>query len=242
MSYDLVRDAEEYAREQSGVPKAPESVGWMVRYLRSLARPMGRIHVDFGEPVHLALAPDPNDQLAISKIAFQVAVEANRVMPATFPAVVSTALLGAFPRALTEHEIIRKSLMTQWATSRGVRLSPDFNLEYASNMANLLENMIKEGIITRFDGGPETAYGIADGQARLQASTAIRLSFFRRERLLNSPSRRDRNHHPALPPCSGQKCRSCVTCLSSNFSIPTRKYSSRTSTGAIGENPNGSLF
>ena len=166
VSYDLVRDAEEYAREQSGVPKAPESVGWMVRYLRSLARPMGRIHVDFGEPVRLASAPDPDDQLAISKIAFQVAVEANRVTPATFPAVVSTGLLGAFPRALTEPEIVREvSVMTQWATSRGVRLSPDFNLDYASNMASLLENMIKEGIITRFDGGPETVYGIAEGQA-----------------------------------------------------------------------------
>ena len=70
--------------------------------------------------MRLDRAPDPNDQLAISKIAFQVAVEANRVTPATFPAVVSTALLGAFPRALTEPEIIREvSTMTQWATSRG---------------------------------------------------------------------------------------------------------------------------
>ena len=166
VSYDLVRDAEEYAREQSGMPKAPESVGWMVRYLKSLARPMGRIHVDFGEPVRLASAPEPNDELAISKIAFQVAVEANRVTPATFPAVVSTALLGAFPRALTEPEIIWEvSVITQWATTREVRLSPDFNLNFAEDMAGLLENMIEEGIITRFEGGPETVYGIADGQA-----------------------------------------------------------------------------
>ena len=166
VSYDLVRDAEEYAREQSGMPKAPESVGWMVRYLKSLARPMGRIHVDFGDPVRLASAPDPNDELAISKIAFQVAVEANRVTPATFPAVVSTALLGAFPRALTEPEIIREvSVITEWATTRDVRLSPDFNLNFAKDMAGLLENMIEEGIITRFEGGPETVYGIAEGQA-----------------------------------------------------------------------------
>ena len=127
---------------------------------------MGRIHIDFGEPVRLDSAPDPNDQLAISKIAFQVAVEANRVTPATFPAVVSTALLGAFPRALTEPEIIQEvSAMTQWATSRGVRLSPDFNLNFAEDMADLLANMIKEGIIARFEGGPETVYGIAEGQA-----------------------------------------------------------------------------
>ena len=166
MSYDLIRDAEEYSREQSGTPKAPESISWLIRYLRSLARPMWRIHVDFGQPVCLPIAPDPSDQLAISKIAFQVAVEANRVTPATFPAVVSTSLLGAFPRALTEAEIIRDvTVMTQWATSRGVRLSPDFNLHFASEMRSLLSNMIKEGIITAFDGGPETVYGIADGQA-----------------------------------------------------------------------------
>jgi len=168
VSYDLVRDAEEYAREQSGVPKAPESVGWLVRYLRSLARPMGRIHVDFGEPVRLDVAPLPDDQLAISKIAFQVAVEANRVTPATFPAVVSATLLGAFPRALTETEVIREVRdITQWATKRGVRLSPDFNLNYGNNMPALLGNMIDEGIITRFDGGPETVYGIAEGQAAI---------------------------------------------------------------------------
>ena len=166
VSYDLVRDAEQYARVQSGTPKAPESVGWMVRYLKSLARPMGRIHVDFGEPVRLDVAPDPDDQLAISKIAFQVAVEANRVTPATFPAVVSTALLGAFPRALTEPEIVKDvSVMTEWATARGVRLSPDFNLNYAQEIASLLANMMEEGIITRFEGGPETVYGIAEGQA-----------------------------------------------------------------------------
>jgi len=168
VSYDLVRDAEEYAREQSGVPKAPESVGWLVRYLRSLARPMGRIHVDFGEPVRLDEAPLPDDQIAISKIAFQVAVEANRVTPATFPAVVSASLLGAFPRALTETEVIREVRdITRWATARDVRLSPDFNLNYADNMPALLGNMIDEGIITRFDGGPETVYGIAEGQAAI---------------------------------------------------------------------------
>ena len=166
VSYDLVRDAEEYAREQSGTPKAPESLGWMVRYLKSLARPMGRIHVDFGEPVRLDAAPDPEDQLAISKIAFQVAVEANRITPATFPAVVSTALLGAFPRALTEPEIVNEVLiMTEWANARGVRLSPDFNLNYAKEIGSLLANMMEEGIITRFGGGTETVYGIAEGQA-----------------------------------------------------------------------------
>ena len=55
--------------------------------------------------------------------------------------------------------------MTEWATARGVRLSPDFNLNYAEEIGTLLANMMEEGIISRFEGGPETVYGIAEGQA-----------------------------------------------------------------------------
>ena len=46
-----------------------------------------------------------------------------------------------------------------------MRLSPDFNLNYAEEIGSLLTNMMEEGIITRFEGGPETVYGIAEGQA-----------------------------------------------------------------------------
>lgn len=166
VSYDLVRDAEEYAREQGGVPKAPESLGWLLGYLRSLARPMGKIYVDFGDAVVLPKAPDPEDRLAISKVAFQVAVEANRVMPITLPAVVSMALLGVYPRALTEQEVTEESrLIIAWAKARGLRLSPDFDQQYAEGTAKLLDLMIDERIITRFDGGPNTVFGIENGRA-----------------------------------------------------------------------------
>ena len=172
VSYDLVRDAEEYAREQAGVPKAPESIAWMISYLRSLARPMGKIYVNFGEPVKLAQAPDPSDRLALSKIAFEVAVEANRVTPITLPAAVSMALLGVYPRALTEQEVIFEvSRITQWADARAIRQSADLKplskdtMQAAQAMHAGLNLMIEEGIISRFDGGMETVYGIAPGQA-----------------------------------------------------------------------------
>ncbi len=166
VTYDLIRDAEEYAREQAGHPKAPESLSWLIGYIRSLAQPMGKIYVDFGDPVILPQAPDPNDSLALSKIAFRVAVEANRVTPITFPAVVSMSLLGVYPRALTEQEIAKqiKDLM-YFAEVRNLRVSPDFDYDYAVNMDNLLGIMIDGGIISRFDGGPQTVYGISEGQA-----------------------------------------------------------------------------
>ncbi len=166
VTYDLIRDAEEYAREQAGVPKAPESLGWLIGYVRSLARPMGKIYVDFGEPVVLTEAPAPEDRLAVSKVAFQVAVEANRVTPITFPAVVSMALLGVYPRALTEQEVTDEVTdLISWATSRDLRLSPDFNRQYEQGVGKLLDLMIEEGIMTRFTGGPATVYGIAQGRS-----------------------------------------------------------------------------
>ena len=161
VSYDLIRDAEEYAREQSGVPKAPESLSWLVGYIRSLARPMGKIYVDFGEPVVLPEAPSPDDRMAVAKIAFQVAVEANRVTPITYPAVICMALLGVYPRAQTESEVAATvdDIIT-WAKGRNLRMSSDLDQQQLQDTGQLLDLMIGEGIITRFTGGPTTVYGI----------------------------------------------------------------------------------
>ncbi|MEH6515411.1 MAG: glycerol-3-phosphate 1-O-acyltransferase [Halioglobus sp.] len=162
ISYDLIRDVEEYATEQTGMGKGPESLRWFIGYVRSLARPMGKVYMDIGEPVVLDRAPDPNDSLAISKIAFEVAVEANRVTPITFPSLVTMSLLGAAPKALTEAEVIEElgTLLT-WAEERNLRISADFDRAYADQMDGLLGLMINEKIVTRYDEGPETVYGIA---------------------------------------------------------------------------------
>ena len=98
ISYDLIRDVEEYATEQTGRGKGAESLRWFIGYIRSLARPMGKVYMDIGEPVVLDRAPDPDDSLALSKIAFEVAVEANHVTPITFPSLVTMSLLGPRPR------------------------------------------------------------------------------------------------------------------------------------------------
>ncbi|MBN7796430.1 glycerol-3-phosphate 1-O-acyltransferase [Parahaliea mediterranea] len=165
ISYDLIRDVEEYATEQTGRGKGAESLRWFIGYVRSLARPMGKVYMDIGKPVVLERAPEPEDSLALSKIAFEVAVEANRVTPITFPALVAMSLLGAAPRALAEGEVAEDlDRLLQWAEDRGLRISPDFDRTYAEQMDGLLGIMIDEGIVTRYDEGPETVYGVAPEQ------------------------------------------------------------------------------
>ncbi|MFV0277280.1 MAG: 1-acyl-sn-glycerol-3-phosphate acyltransferase, partial [Parahaliea sp.] len=165
ISYDLIRDVEEYATEQTGRGKGTESLRWFIGYVRSLARPMGKVYMDIGKPVVLERAPEPSDRLALSKIAFEVAVEANQVTPITFPSLVAMSLLGAAPQAQTEANVTEDlDRLLRWAEERGLRISPDFDRSYAEQMDGLLGIMIDEGIVTRYDEGPETVYGVAPEQ------------------------------------------------------------------------------
>ncbi|MEM8498990.1 MAG: glycerol-3-phosphate 1-O-acyltransferase [Pseudomonadota bacterium] len=165
ISYDLIRDVEEYATEQMGRQKTAESLSWFIGYIRSLAKPMGKVYMDIGEPVVLERAPDPDDRLALSKIAFQVAVQANNVTPLTFPSLVTTSLLAKAPRAQTERQVIQDlQELLHYASLRGLRISEDFDLDYADHMDGLLGIMIDEGIVTRYDQGPDIVYGIAPDQ------------------------------------------------------------------------------
>ena len=165
ISYDLIRDVEEYATEQTSHGKGAESLRWLIGYLRSLARPMGKVYVDIGEPVVLDRAPDPGDRLALSKIAFEVAVEANHVTAITFPSLATMSLLGAAPKALTEKEVVADlNALLRWASARGIRVSKDFNLTFADHIPSLLGIMLDEGIVTLYDEGPEVVYGIGLNQ------------------------------------------------------------------------------
>ena len=165
ISYDLIRDVEEYATEQTSHSKGAESLRWLIGYLRSLTRPMGKIYVDIGEPVVLNKAPDPDDRLALSKIAFEVAVEANHVTAITFPSLATMSLLGAAPKALTENEVVADlNALLRWANARDIRVSKDFNLTFGDQIQSLLGIMLDEGIVTRYDEGPEVVYGIGLNQ------------------------------------------------------------------------------
>jgi glycerol-3-phosphate O-acyltransferase len=165
VSYDLMRDVQDYASEQAGKLKKPESLKWFIGYLSSLRQPMGRIYLDFGKSVVLDRAPDPEDQLALTKVAFEVAVQANRVTPITLPAVACLVLLGAAPRALTAGEIEAEVLaVARWAHARAIRLTSDFRPKRLSHVLELAEAMRDMGLLIRYDEGPDTVYGLEPGQ------------------------------------------------------------------------------
>ena len=161
INYDLIGDVKDYAVEQAGATKQPESLRWFIGYLRGLRQPLGKIYMDFGEPVILEKAPAPDDTLALQKIAFQVGVEVNRVTPITLPSLATMILLGAAPRALTRDELLKEmESLTRWANERGIPMASDFDEENQQALNELAEIMVKNDLVTRYDGGPERVYAI----------------------------------------------------------------------------------
>ncbi|MFT5571373.1 MAG: glycerol-3-phosphate O-acyltransferase [Cryomorphaceae bacterium] len=165
INYDMNNDVKDYAAEQSGGIKRPESLSWFISYLRRMRQPLGRIYVDFGEPVIARKSAMKGDNLALQKMAFQVGVEANRVTPITLTSLMSMSLLGSAPRAQTIGEL-RENMqaLRGWAENRNVRFTSDFEDQNQVHMLKIIEAMVSSELINRYDEGPETVYAVADDQ------------------------------------------------------------------------------
>ncbi len=162
INYDLISDVRDYAREQSGVRKQPESLRWFLGYLRSLRKPMGQIYLDFGAPIVLEHAPSGDDSLALSKIAFQVGVEANRATPITLASLATMILLGAAPRALTRNELAREMIkLIAWVRARKIRITRHFEIENEAAFNALAKVLIRNRLVARNADGPEEVFVIS---------------------------------------------------------------------------------
>ncbi|HBO11830.1 MAG TPA: glycerol-3-phosphate 1-O-acyltransferase [Halieaceae bacterium] len=165
INYDLIGDVRDYAVEQAGATKQPESLRWFIGYLRGLRQPMGQIYFDFGEPVVLPEVPSVEDERELQKVAFRVGLEVNRVTPITLPALLCMVLLGAAPRALTSDELLAElRALVAWARERGIRLASHLDLDDEARLDLIVDKMIANGVLTRYDDGPERVYAIASEQ------------------------------------------------------------------------------
>jgi glycerol-3-phosphate O-acyltransferase len=164
-SFDLIRDVEEYAAEQTGRAKQAESLAWFLGYLRSLREPMGRVRIDLGAPVVVPVAPDPEDKLALARIAFDASVSANRATPLTVTAVMCLVLLGTAPRGATAEELARVTrFLTDWARARGIRITEELAAFDRDALRATADTLVNSGLIQRNDEGSETVYTIEPGK------------------------------------------------------------------------------
>jgi glycerol-3-phosphate O-acyltransferase len=176
IAYDQIQDVGDYVAEQRGAAKQRESFGWFLKLVRSLRARYGDIHIRFGEPVSLQQAlgppdpeaePNPDEQnLALQKLAFEVAVRINRVTPITPTSLVTLALLGVGGRALTLEEtgVSLKNIVDYVHRRRLPTTTEIDDLDTPAGLRRALDALVGSGVVSRFAEGPEPVYAIGANQ------------------------------------------------------------------------------
>ena len=170
-TYDQLPEVALMAAEEQGLPKQPEGLGWLARYIKANANLLGAVYVRFGEAMSLAdglraaeLA-GADERLAMQKVGFEVFHRINAVTPITPMAVLTLALLGADGRALTEAEIADAiEPFLDYIDERQLPLTDRSGLNELDGIRATLRRLEAADIVTRHTSVAETIYVIAPGQ------------------------------------------------------------------------------
>ncbi|WP_063007684.1 1-acyl-sn-glycerol-3-phosphate acyltransferase [Nocardia kruczakiae] len=162
-------EVEKMTAEAGGQNKTPENVRWLFGYLRGLQRRLGRVYVDFGEPIELRSrlkelkSDDAAETTAIERIAVEVSHRINRATPVAPTAVVCIALLAA-DRALTLDEMLETvEPLAEYLRARNWQTADAANLTDRATVRRALQDLEKTGVLSSFRGDT-TVSGIRPSQ------------------------------------------------------------------------------
>ena len=179
IAYDQIQDVPDYAREAQGKGKEAESLGWMLRAVKSLRRRYGDIYVRFGEPVSVASAigfideDEEERSLGLQKLAFEVMYRIGRVTPTTPTTVVSIALLAARGKARTAEELARDCVeLVDFIRARGLPTTESLDIADAETLTSLLDWMAEHGNVSSHEAVGRRVFWLDEEQM-------IRVSYYR---------------------------------------------------------------
>jgi len=181
VAYDQITEVEDYAREQSGVGKKAEGMGWMLRFFKR-GSSHGRIYLRLGDPFTMAdllegqdpssLGPE-SQQALVERIALESATRLNAATPVTVPAIMTLILLGAGKRAqqLAEIQVLARAGVAL-LRRRKVEVVGRADFRKPELVRDALNQLHKTGIVSYFDEGLERLY-------RVEYRQHLRASYYR---------------------------------------------------------------
>lgn len=178
IAYDQIQDVPDYAREAQGKGKERESLGWLLKAIKSLRRRYGNIHIRFGEPLSVASVVadiEETDEVPIGlqKLAFEVMYRIGQVTPITPIAVVSITLLAARGKALTAAEIAERcALLGDYIRARNLPTTERLDLAVPDEITGFLDWLAEHGNVSSHAAVGRRVFWLDDEQM-------IRISYYR---------------------------------------------------------------
>ena len=161
--YDRQQEVSTMAAEHAGATKKGEGLGWLAGYFRAQREKVGAARVAFGDPFSLKAAlEDAGEGAQLEKVAFRIATGINAITPATANSLVTLALLGSRDRALTVEQVHRLTTpLIDYLHDREIP-GPYEELDRPSRLAHRLDELVGAGVLSRYDGGAEPVFSIAE--------------------------------------------------------------------------------
>jgi glycerol-3-phosphate O-acyltransferase len=182
--YEQLHEVSLMTSEARGGNKRPEDLRWLVNFARSQQERLGRAYLDFGEPINLRerlaelRAEEPEGQHSVERIALDASHRINEATPVTATAMVCVAMLAA-DRSLTLGEVMATvAPLARYVEQRSWPVAGAANLTDRATVRRTLQDLVSSGVLTSFDGGTETVWGISPQQhlvAAFYRNTAVHM-------------------------------------------------------------------
>lgn len=178
IAYDHIQDVPDYAREAQGRDKEEESIGWLVRAVRSLRRRYGDIHITFGEPVSAAAVLETIEDVdeastGLQKLAFEVMYRIGRATPISPVTVASIALLAARGKAKTADQLAAEChRIVDFIRARGLPTTETFDLASGQSVTRILDWLAEHGNVSSHEAIDRRVFWLDDEQK-------VRIAYYR---------------------------------------------------------------
>jgi glycerol-3-phosphate O-acyltransferase len=167
--YDQLQEVQLVTAEAKGGEKRAESPLWFFQYAFNQRRRMGRVYVDFAEPLPLRerlaeLAAEETTAHVVERVALDVSHRLNRATPVTPTAAVCVAMLAA-DRALSLQEVLATvAPLADYLGRRGWPVAGAATLTDAMTIRRALQDLVASGVLTCYSAGEETVWGVGPEQ------------------------------------------------------------------------------
>ena len=177
IAYDQIQDVPDYAREAQGKSKEKESLGWLVRSVRSMRMRYGDIHIRFGEPLSTGSwrgdTQSDEPTIDVQKLAFEVMYRISQVTPVTPTAVISVALLAERGKAQTpDHLAAHCRELQRFLEARSVPTTESLIFDESSRTRQILGRLAEHDNVSSHEALGRTVFWCDDEQM-------IRISYYR---------------------------------------------------------------
>ncbi|MEX1037987.1 MAG: 1-acyl-sn-glycerol-3-phosphate acyltransferase [Acidimicrobiia bacterium] len=177
IAYDQIQDVPDYAREAQGKSKEKESIGWLVRSVRSMRRRYGDIHIRFGEPLSTGSwkgdTESDEPSIDVQKLGFEVMYRISQVTPVTPTAVLSVALLAERGKAQTADHLAGHCRALQlFLEARSIPTTEPLVFGDPGRVAQILDRLAEHDNVSSHEALERRVFWCDDEQM-------IRISYYR---------------------------------------------------------------